>query len=214
MLGSASTVFVVGPDASVRNSLGTAIRRGGLSPLAFAGAEDFLACPVLHRPSCLVFTAGAFRIDTLDLLRRIAGARRAMSIVVVAAETDISTTVQAMKAGIAELLIWPVADDVLFAALASAIARSQMTVAREAEALAVRSRYDSLSHRERDVLVRVVAGQLNKWIGSALGISEITVKAHRGRVMRKMEAGSLAQLVTMAMKLELPAYPGARGTSC
>jgi FixJ family two-component response regulator len=204
MLNLTSTVFVVGPDASVRASLETAIFGQGLSPRAFACAEEFFACPTLRGPSCLVLTVPVFDLNELDLLRRVTVERRETTIIVVTANADISTTVQAMKAGAAEFLMQPVAHDVLLAAIVNAIVRSRTVLDHEAERLTLRNRYDSLSQREREVMARVVAGQLNKLVGAALGICEITVKAHRGRVMRKMGAESLAQLVTMAMRLDIP----------
>lgn len=207
MLNLTATVFVVGPDASVPGCLETAICGAGVSPKTFASAEEFFAYPLFLAPSCLVLTVPAFHFNELDLLRRITAERRETTIIVVTADTDIPMTVQAMKAGAVEFLMQPVADDVLLAAIANAIALSRAVFDQEAEVLALRKRYDSLSRREREVMARVVAGQLNKWVGAALGITEVTVKAHRGRLMRKMEAESLAQLVTMAMRLEAPPVP-------
>jgi FixJ family two-component response regulator len=204
MLNLTPTVFVVEQDASVRALLATVIRRAGLSPKAFASAEAFLAQPPLFGPSCVVLQVATFDLTGLDVLQRITARCRTAPIIVVAAESDIPMTVRAVKAGAVEFLLKPLATDELLAAIEHAIARSRAMLGREAEVLELRSRYDSLSRREREVMTHVVAGQLNKEVGAALGISEITVKAHRGKAMHKMEAASLAELVMMAMRLELP----------
>jgi len=204
MLNLTPTVFVIDPDASVRASLETAIRRAALSPRTYSSAGEFLASPPLLGPSCLVLAVATFDLIGLDALRRIAAKRREMPIIVVAAESDIPMTFLAMKAGAHEFLLKPLADRDLLGAIEHAIAHSSAALSREAETADLRRRYDALSAREQQVMTRVVAGQLNKHVGAALGISEITVKAHRGKVMHKMGADSLAELVTMAMRLELP----------
>ena len=203
MLNLTPTVFVVEPDASVRASLETVIRRAGLSPRTHSSAGEFLASPPLLGPSCLVLDVAVFDFIGLDAVRRIAANRQGTPIIVVAGESDIPMTVLAMKAGAAEFLLKPLADRDLLGAIAHAIARSSAALSREAEAGDLRRRYESLSAREQQVMRGVVAGHLNKQVGAALGISVITVKAHRGRVMHKMGADSLAELVTMAMRLEL-----------
>ena len=204
MLNLTPTVFVVESNGSVRASLETVIRRAGLSPRLFASAGEFLAHPSCLGPSCLVLAVATFDLIGLDAIRRIAAKHREMPIIVVAAESDIPMTVLAMKAGAHEFLLKPLADRELLGAIEHAIAHSSAALSREAEVGKLRRRYESLSAREQQVMTRVVAGQLNKHVGAALGISEITVKAHRGRVMHKMGADSLAELVTMAMRLELP----------
>ena len=204
MLNLTPTVFIVDPDASVRASLETVIRRAGLSPRTYLSAGEFLADPPLMGPSCLVLEVDAFDLGALDALRRLAAERKGTPIIVVAVESDIPMTVRAMKAGAAEFLLKPLTDRELLGAIQHAIARSNAALNREAEVRMLRTRYESLSAREQQVMTRVVAGQLNKHVGAALGISEITVKAHRGRAMHKMGADSLAELVTMAMRLELP----------
>src|SRR5262245_38968278 len=202
MLNLTPTVIVVDPDESVPASLETVIRRAGLSPRTCRSAGEFLARPPLLGPSCLVLAVATFDLIGLDTLRRIAAARRQTPIIVVAAESDIPMTVLAMKAGAVEFLLKP-ADQELLGAIDHAIARSNAILSREAEVGELRNRYESLSARERQVMRGVVAGHLNKQVGAALGISEITVKAHRGRVMHKMGADSLAELVTMAMRVQL-----------
>src|SRR5262245_56551221 len=204
MLNLTPTVFVVDPDASVRASLETVIRRAGLSPRTYHSAGELLAHPPRLGPSCVVLALGAFDLTGLDSLRSIAGDRKDTPIIVVTEESDIPMTVLAMKAGAVEFLLTPLTDDELLAAIRHAIARSRVTLRRKAEVKKLRGRYESLSIREQQVMERVIAGHLNKRIGAALGISEITVKAHRGRVMHKMGAESLAELVTMGIRLELP----------
>jgi FixJ family two-component response regulator len=207
MLPLNPTVFVVDPDASVRASLEAVIRPAGWTPETFASAAAFLARRAPMGPSCLVVEITLPELDGFDLLRRIAADRKETPIIAVADHGDIPMTVRVMRAGAVEFLMKPLADDVLLTAVGHALARSRATLDREAESLELRRRYDSLSGREREVMARVVAGHPNKRIGAALGISEITVKAHRGQAMRKMRAESLAELVMMAMRLRLPPVP-------
>jgi FixJ family two-component response regulator len=202
------TVFVVDTDAPAGASLEHVIRQSGLSPKTFATAAEFLAHPpLLSAPSCLVLEVSVFDLDALGVLRCLAAQRPGLPIVVVAAVSNIPMTVLAMKAGAMEFLLTPLADEQLVGAIQNGIARSRAVLVREAGLWELRSRYDSLSGREREVMTHVVAGELNKQVGAALGISEITVKAHRGRVMRKMGAASLPELVMMAMRLDLPIQP-------
>jgi FixJ family two-component response regulator len=197
-----SQVFIVGPDVIFLEALQAAMSRSGLSATAFKGVDEFVGHSPPPCPSCLVVTAPMFRLDDVNLVRRIVAEHEATTVIVVTANADIATTVQAMKAGVVEFLVQPVADDVLLAAITNGVVRSRTVLDQHARLRTLRKHYDTLSHREREVMARVVVGQLNKAIGVALGISEITVKAHRGRVMRKMRAASLAELVGMAMQLD------------
>jgi FixJ family two-component response regulator len=145
--------------------------------------------------------------DALSDLQRIASDRRETPVIATSNHGSIPFAVQAIRAGAVEFLVKPLVDDVVLTAVARAIRQSESILQKEAELIEIRTRYESLSQREREVLARVVAGELNKRVGAALGISEITVKAHRGRVMRKMRAHSLADLVRMAVRLRIPAAP-------
>jgi len=194
-------VFVVDDDISVYESLELLIRCEGWQPETFASAEEFLECPRTGMPSCLVLDVSLPGLTGLELQKRIAVERTDIPIIFVSGYADVPTTVQAMKAGAVEFLIKPFSDDVLLSAIRAALERSRIALSREAEMRVLRNRYTSLSSRERQVMALVVSGLLNKQIGGELGISEITVKAHRGKVMHKMQADSLADLVRMATKL-------------
>jgi FixJ family two-component response regulator len=196
-------VFVVDDDVSVRESLEALIRCEGWQPEIFASAQEFLSHPRVLAPSCLVLDVSLPGLNGLDLQRRLAADRTDMPIIFITGYGDVPMTVQAMKAGAVEFLTKPFGDAVLLNAIRSALARSHTALDHEAEISALRDRYASLSRREREVMALVVTGQLNKRVGFELGISEITVKAHRGKVMRKMKADSLADLVTIAAKLRL-----------
>jgi FixJ family two-component response regulator len=199
-------VFVVDDDVSVRESLEGLIRGEGFEVETFASAEAFLARPRLLKPSCLVLDVTLPDLNGLDLQKRLAD-RSDLPIIFITGYGDVPMTVQAMKAGAVEFLTKPFNDEVLLTAIRQAVERSGAALHQAGDVQVLRDRYASLSRREQEVMVLVVAGRLNKQIGFELGISEITVKAHRGRVMRKMEAGSLADLVNMAAKLRLAPAP-------
>ena len=201
-------VFVVDDDVSVRESLELLIRCAGWQAETFVSGQEFLARPRAVAPSCLVLDVSMPGLNGLDLQQRVAVERADMPIIFITGHGDVPMSVQAMKAGAVEFLTKPFGDNVLLTAIRNAIDRSRSALSREAEIRTLRDSYALLSRREREVMALVVSGRLNKQVGGELGISEITVKAHRGKVMRKMKAGSLADLVKMAAQLRLaPAAP-------
>ncbi len=197
------TVFVIDDDVSVRESLEALIRFAGWEVVTFASAGEFLARPCRPGPSCLVLDITLPDINGLELQRRMVADRTEMPIIFITGYGDIPKTVQAMKAGAIEFLTKPVSDDALLAGIHQAIERSAAALGAEADLQSLRERYASLTRREQEVLALVVTGKMNKQVGGDLGISEITVKAHRGKVMRKMKARSLVDLAAMARRLRL-----------
>ena len=200
-------VFVVDDDISVRESLQLLIQCEGWHPETFASAQEFLDRPRSLVPSCLVLDVSLPGLNGLDLQKRVAAERPDMPIIFITGYGDVPTTVQAMKAGAVEFLTKPFSDDVLLSAIRNAIERSKTALEHEAEMQVLRDRYGSLTRREREVMALVASGLLNKQVGGELGISEITVKAHRGQVMQKMKADSFADLVKKAARLGLASAP-------
>src|SRR5271170_308037 len=196
-------VFVLHEDAAVRESLDLLIRCQGWKPETFASAQEFLNRPQTLVPSCLVLDVSVPGFNGIELQKRIAIERTDMPIICITTRGDVRTIVQAMKAGALEFLTKPFDDDALLNAVREALERSRVTLAREAEMQELRDCYASLTRRGREVMALVAAGLLNKQVGGELGISEITVKAHRGQVMLKMKANSFAELVQMAARLGL-----------
>jgi FixJ family two-component response regulator len=201
------TVFVVDDDVSVRESVESLLRFAGWQVETFASAQEFLARPRLFAPSCLVLDVSLPDLNGLDLQKRIGADRIDMPIIFITGHGDVPMTVQAMKAGAVEFLTKPFGDEVLLSAIRDAIERSHAALEDDAELRALWDCYSSLSRREREVMALVVSGLLNKQVGGELGISEITVKTHRGNVMRKMKAASLADLVNIAARLRLAPAP-------
>ena len=200
-------VFVVDDDVSVREWLELLIRCQGWQPETFESAQEFLSRSRVLVPSCLVLDVTLPGLNGLDLQKRVAVDRTDMPIIFITGYGDVPMTVQAMKAGAVEFLTKPFGDDALLSAIRQALERSRTALDHEAEIRALRDRHASLSRREREVMALVVSGLLNKQVGGELGISEITVKAHRGQMMQKMKAKSLVDLVNMAARLRLPHAP-------
>jgi FixJ family two-component response regulator len=199
----APTVYVVDDDVSMRESLELLIRHAGWWPQVYASAREFLAHPRASEASCLLLDVTMPDLNGLALQEQIGDDHACMPIIFITGNWDIPTTVQAMKAGAFEFLTKPLAKNVLLNAIGGAIDRSRQALCEEAALASLRERYESLTVRERKVMELVVSGLLNKQVADELGISVITVKAHRGKTMRKMMAGSLADLIGMAAKLRL-----------
>ena len=195
-------VFVVDDDASVRESLASLIRSAGWHPTLLSSAQEFLALPRTQAPCCLLLDVDLPDHSGLDLQQRVSD-RTDMPIIFIADRGDILTTVKAMKAGAVEFLIKPFRNDVMRNAMRDAIERSRAAQRCEAGMSVLRQRYAALSRREREVLELVLSGWLNKQIAAKLGICEITVKVHRGTMMRRMGAASFLDLVKIAMRLRL-----------
>jgi FixJ family two-component response regulator len=197
----APIVFIVDDDISVQQSLEQVIRRQGWQPETFESAQEFLGRPRPIVPNCLILGNSLFDVKGIEVQKQIARERPEMPLIIISDHADIPTTVQAIKAGAVEFLLKPFKNDVLVGAISEGLERSRAALDRETRMGDLRGRYDSLSHRERQVMSLVVSGMLNKQVGAELGISEITVKAHRGQAMQKMKANSLPDLVRMATNL-------------
>jgi FixJ family two-component response regulator len=202
-------VFVVDDDFAVREALESMIRQAGWQPELFESAQGFLSRPRAFVPNCLVLDVSLPGLDGLELQALIAADRADMPIIFITGHADVPMSVKAMKAGAVEFLTKPVAEHILISAIESAIARSRAALDLEAQLRSLRRLHSSLTPRERDVMALVVRGLMNKQVAGELGMAEITVKAHRGQVMRKMKANSFADLVIMAGQLGLAA-PGRR----
>lgn len=201
-------VFVVDDDISVRESLELLIANAGWRPALFASAQEFLKSSRASVPSCLVLDVSLPGLNGLELQKRVANERTDMPIIFITGHGNVPMSVQAMKAGAVEFLTKPFSDEALLSAIRQALERSRAALGIEAEMQSLRHRYASLTGRERQVMALVVSGLLNKQVGGELGISEITVKAHRGKVMQKMKAVSLPDLVRMAARLRVTSPTG------
>jgi FixJ family two-component response regulator len=211
--GDYPTIFIVHHDPCVREALESCLEAPGREVRTFGSGSEFLACRKAAVPGCLILDVDLPDVNGLDLQRRMAAARPDMPVLFITACRDVSTGVQAIKAGAIEFLITPVREDVLLAAVGGALERSGRALLREASLTRLRESYASLTPREREVMELVAGGLLNKQVGSELGISVITVKAHRGQVMRKMKADSLPALVHMATSLGVPSIPATAAAS-
>jgi FixJ family two-component response regulator len=196
-------VFVIDADISIRESLELCIRAAGWRAETYGSAEEFLARPRSASPSCLILDVNLPDISGLELQEQMAAERSDMPLIFLAAHADIPSIVMAMKRGAMEFMTKPLDVEALLKVIRQAVRRSEAVLRRESQLHGLRTDYGSLTVREREVMSLVVSGMLNKQVGGELGISEITVKAHRGSVMRKMKAASFADLVSMALRLRV-----------
>lgn len=203
MPGDEPVIYIVDDDASVRESLECLLAQAGWRVVDFGSALEFLSYSRPVRPGCMILDLNLPDLNGLELQRLLARDPNALPVVFITGRGDIPTTVQAMKAGAVEFLTKPFRAEALLNAVTGAVERSRASLDQNADLQALRERHDRLSRREREVMALVVRGQLNKQVGGELGISEITVKSHRGRVMRKMQARSLVDLVNMASRLSV-----------
>ena len=209
---STPVVFIVDDDVSVRESLEVLIRTAGWQPKSFPSAREFLQHPRVSGPSCLVLDVLLPDLNGLELQKRIVAERSDMPIIFITAYGSVPMSVEAMKSGAVEFLTKPFGDRAVLSAIRNAIERSRAVLTQEEEIRQLRDGYATLTRRERQVMELVASGLLNKQVGSELGISEITVKAHRGRLMRKMKASCVVDLVKMAERLRVPPPRSSRDT--
>lgn len=203
---SNAVIAIVDDDPSAREGLSSLIRSAGLQVETFSSAQEFLACPGAEAPSCLVLDLQLPGLSGLDLQKRMAEVGIEIPIVFLTGHGNIPASVQAMKAGAVEFLTKPVDEQDLLQAIQEAVERDRRTRQQRTEMRELQNRYESLTTREQEVMQQVVSGRLNKQVAAELNITEYTVKIHRGRVMRKMHAESLADLVRMAENLEIDSH--------